>query len=973
MSSILVINAAGRETRVALVEGGHIAEFYLERKKDKGVVGNIYKGRVVRVLPGMQAAFVDIGLEKAAFLYVSDVVYDPDFARAQFELTEGEHEDAPDVPTELEADAAEAAAHTRGPAVEAEVEELASEAAPQLNESLPRDTVMELAANAPAVPIPQATPAPVEASGEAPAAAAAEPVAPVAPATPEVTEATPVPVAEAAPALDSTGGSGALAAAPAMAMDSGSVSGESVTAAALAVAMLPPEPPPPAATALSEIIPPPAGGDSVPQQAGGDSVPQQAGGDSVPQAGGDSVPAPAARPAEVSGERRTPREAREAREPRAREGREKDREKDKGRRPQEEKRRDKRDEEKEKPKQRRTDKIEDLLKVGQEVVVQISKDPIGTKGARLTSHISIPGRHLVFMPTVDHVGISRRISNEKERRRLRDIVDKMRPPGTGFIVRTVAENVPQEKLESDIRFLIEVWNQVVRRNEKRGGPGLLHPDLDLILRATRDLFAHDVEKLVVDDREEYERILGFVTAQDPALRDRVALHEGDDTVFDAYGIEQELQRATQRKVWLKSGGYLIIDQAEALTAIDVNSGRYVGKKSLEETITKINVEAAKEIVYQLRLRNIGGIIICDFIDMEKAQNRDKVFKSLQEALGRDKAKTNVLRISELGLVEMTRKRVRESIGRMLHEDCPYCDGNGFVKTATTVAYEIFREIRREAPGYKDSTLVINCNAEVARLLQGEERNELRHLMDRYNKSIQVKAQQNYHREQYDIYGRSATGPEHKVASSPGSGDGELAMQQRKPDSNGGGGGYGRQDQGRRGGRDRGERGDRGGGERSGDRGGDRRDDRRDGRRPDRGGDRPRGERGGEPRGDRSGEQRGERGERGGGERGDRGGEQRGGGERGERGGGERGGERGDRGGEQRGGERGDRGNRGGERGERRGGESRGERGDRAERGGEQGSTGGGGSGGGENGGGSTPPPPPASSGGGSESSGGGTA
>jgi Rne/Rng family ribonuclease len=914
MSSILVINAAGRETRVALVEGGHIAEFYLERKKDKGVVGNIYKGRVVRVLPGMQAAFVDIGLEKAAFLYVSDVVYDPDFARAQFELTEGEHEDAPDVPTESEADAAEAA-HVHHPLVaEAEVEELAGEPAVNLSESLPRDTVMELAANAPAVSLPESAPTPAEPVAAAPeepsvapeATTPSEAAAPVEAPAPEAVQAPP---AEASAAgASETAAAVEPVAAPAPSDES-----------AAAVATQPPEPPPASATALSEIIPPPAGA--------------------------ESAPAPAARPAEVSGERRTPREAREAREPRAREGREKDREKDKGRRPQEEKRREKRDEEKEKPKQRRTDKIEDLLKVGQEVVVQISKDPIGTKGARLTSHISIPGRHLVFMPTVDHVGISRRISNEKERRRLRDIVDKMRPPGTGFIVRTVAENVPQEKLESDIRFLIEVWNQVVRRNEKRGGPGLLHPDLDLILRATRDLFAHDVEKLVVDDREEYERILGFVTAQDPALRDRVALHEGDDTVFDAYGIEQELQRATQRKVWLKSGGYLIIDQAEALTAIDVNSGRYVGKKSLEETITKINVEAAKEIVYQLRLRNIGGIIICDFIDMEKAQNRDKVFKSLQEALGRDKAKTNVLRISELGLVEMTRKRVRESIGRMLHEDCPYCDGNGFVKTATTVAYEIFREIRREAPGYKDSTLVINCNAEVARLLQGEERNELRHLMDRYNKSIQVKAQQNYHREQYDIYGRSATGPEHKVASSPGSGDGELAMQQRKPDSNGGGGGYGRQDQGRRGGRDRdrGERGDRGGGERGerGERGGDRRDDRRDGRRPDRGGDRPRGDRGGEQRG---------------GERGDRGGEQRGG-------------ERGDRG--ERGGERGDR----SERGERRGGESRGERG---ERGGERGERGGQGSssGGGNEGGGApaaSTPPTSSGGGGGSEPSGGGAA
>ncbi|NVJ17119.1 Rne/Rng family ribonuclease [Myxococcus sp. AM010] len=920
MSSILVINAAGRETRVALVEGGHIAEFYLERKKDKGVVGNIYKGRVVRVLPGMQAAFVDIGLEKAAFLYVSDVVYDPDFARAQFELTEGEHEDAPDVPDETEAEAAEAAARHAPRHVASEPEDAHFEPAAASTESLPRDTALELAANAPSVTPPGAE-TPAAPAEEAPAAgaeagvaaeSAAQPVTPeqivaVEPSTAAPVEAAPAPVsgeAVAAPSSEPQVTEAAVepaaqvespeaALAVAAASEPAAVAVETPVEAAVEVAEgeatgLPVEPPPPSAAALGDIIPSPA-----------------------------AEGAQAAKPSEVSGERRTPREAREAREPRSRE---KERgEKEKGRRPQEEKRRgDKRDDDKEKVKPRRTDKIEDLLKVGQEVVVQISKDPIGTKGARLTSHISIPGRHLVFMPTVDHVGISRRISNEKERRRLREVVDRLRPPGTGFIVRTVAENVPQEKLESDIRFLIEVWNQVVRKNEKRGGPGLLHPDLDLILRATRDLFAHDVEKLVVDDREEYERILGFVTAQDPALRDRVALHEGDDTVFDAYGIEQELQRATQRKVWLKSGGYLIIDQAEALTAIDVNSGRYVGKKSLEETITKINVEAAKEIVYQLRLRNIGGIIICDFIDMEKAQNRDKVFKALQEALGRDKAKTNVLRISELGLVEMTRKRVRESIGRMLHEDCPYCDGNGFVKTATTVAYEIFREIRREAPGYKDSTLVINCNAEVARLLQGEERNELRHLMDRYNKSIQVKAQQNYHREQYDIYGRSASGPEHKVASSPGSGDGELAMQQRKPDSNGGG--FGRQEQGRRGG------GSGGGRDRGGERGGERNE---------------RGERGGERREGRR--------------------EGRGGGER------PRGGERGDR--SERGGERGERSERGGERSERGG--ERGERGERSERGERRGERGGSqnASGGGESAGGSTPPP---SSGGGSEPSGGTT-
>ncbi|MDC0709654.1 Rne/Rng family ribonuclease [Stigmatella sp. ncwal1] len=864
MGSILVINAAGRETRVALVEGGHIAEFYLERKKDKGVVGNIYKGRVVRVLPGMQAAFVDIGLEKAAFLYVSDVVYDPDFARAQFELTEGEHEDFPEVPTESEAEAAEAAAGDTPAAPDAEVELEVQELAPgELPPPQGEPPALPPEAVAIVAPIVEgASPAQETAPVSAPATEAVPPAAELSITAVESTQIVEAPLETITPPPP-----------PAAAFETAEVAPPAPPEAAVSEAApaapvapspeagpaqaLQAEPPPASATALGELIP-------------------------VPSAPAET-PVPAARPAAATtGERRTPREGREAREPRHREKERDGRDKDKARRPRDEHSRRDKDE---KSKVRKSSRIEDLLKVGQEVVVQISKDPIGTKGARLTSHISIPGRHLVFMPTVDHVGISRRISNEKERKRLREIVDRLRPPGTGFIVRTVAENVPQEKLETDIRFLIEVWNQVVRRNEKRGGPGLLHPDLDLILRATRDLFAHDVEKLVVDDREEYERILAFVTAQDSLLKDRVVLHDGDEPVFDAYGIEQEMHRATQRKVWLKSGGYLIIDQAEALTAIDVNSGRYVGKKSLEETITKINVEAAKEIVYQLRLRNIGGIIICDFIDMEKAQNRDKVFKSLQEALGRDKAKTNVLRISELGLVEMTRKRVRESIGRVLHEDCPYCDGRGFVKTATTVTYEIFREIRREAPGYKDSTLVINCSAEVARQLQGEERQELRHLMDRYNKSIQVKAQQNYHREQYDIYGRSGMGPEHKVASSPGSGDGELAMQ-RRPENGGHGERY-RQEQGRRGG-GRGDRNERGGGDRS-----------------------DRNERGGGDRSDRNGGDRGDRNERSGGDRGDR--NERGGGDRNERG------ERNDRR-EGRRPERGDR-NRGGE---RRGDDRRGE-------------------------------------------------
>ncbi len=649
MSSILVINAAGRETRVALVENGQIAEFYLERKKDKGIVGNIYKGRITRVLPGMQAAFVDIGLDKAAFLYVTDVFYDPDLSRAQFELTEGEHDEAPEAP-----EAPELAEHP---------EEAIGQAPVALEAALPP-----------------------EASAESPVGVSDDAAQP--------TPAPPTPLgdtaADASPPLD-------------------------------------------AAPELTLVAAPPVENERAGELARAESAPAV---EEALAASPPTQPEPSLR-----GERRARERQRYARD-----------DQDRGRSRQDDR-----------SKSRKPARIEELLKVGQEVLVQVSKDPIGTKGARLTCHISIPGRHLVFMPTVDHVGISRRISNEKERRRLREIVDRLRPPGTGFIVRTVAENVPQEKLESDIRFLIGVWNECVSRNEKNPNPGLLHPDLDLILRATRDLFAQDVEKLVVDDRDEYERILGFIGSQDPTLRERVLLHEGDEPIFDAYGIEQEINRAVQRKVWLRSGGYLVIDQAEALTAVDVNSGRYVGKKSLEETITKINVEAAREIAYQLRLRNIGGIIICDFIDMEKASNRDKVFKTLQEALGRDKAKTNVLRISELGLVEMTRKRVRESIGRILHEDCSYCEGRGYVKTATTVTYEIFRYIRREAATYKEPTLVINCSVDVAKLLQGEERQELRELMDRFNKSIQVKAQQHYHREQFDVYGRAA----HEVKAAAG--------------------------------------------------------------------------------------------------------------------------------------------------------------------------------------------------------------
>jgi ribonuclease G len=690
-SSILVINAAGAETRVALVENGAIHEFYLERKREKGIVGNIYKGRVVRVLPGMQAAFVEIGLEKAAFLYVGDVYGDPDFSE-EFELTEGEHPALlPDVPTEQEAEEQEAQHRESVEKVEPAAETLeapAGESVPPLEQP---PAAAELAeAGAPAGEAPALTPIPLtQAVGIEPVPA---PPPLLVPSTPEGAPVEAAPQQVEAPA---EARAASAAAEPAL---------EALTPAPVA-------PAPDAAPVAGQI---------------------------------------AAKPAESPREAREPRE-RERRDRRSRDGREA---RDGRERDRNDHRRNGHGREERK---KESKNIQDLLKEGQEVIVQVAKDPIGTKGARITSHISLPGRHLVFMPTVDHIGISRRIEKESERRRLRDIVDRMRPEGTGFIVRTVAENVEAPKLEADIRFLIQVWNEIIRTKDKVGAPALLHPDLDLILRATRDLFTSEVGKLVIDDREEYERILRFVREQAPHLEKQIELYDREEPIFDAYGIEQELKRASQRKVWLKSGGYIIMDQAEALTAVDVNSGRYVGKKNLEETITKINIEAAKEIVYQLRLRNIGGIIIIDFIDMDKPQNRDKVFKALQEALGRDKAKTNVLKISELGLVEMTRKRVRESVTRMMNEPCSYCDGKGHVRSKVTVAYEIFREIRRDAPSFPEPVLVVNCHPEVARMLQGEERDELRYLMDRFNKTIQVKPQSAYHQEQFDIYGRQDRG------------------------------------------------------------------------------------------------------------------------------------------------------------------------------------------------------------------------
>lgn len=395
--------------------------------------------------------------------------------------------------------------------------------------------------------------------------------------------------------------------------------------------------------------------------------------------------------------------------------------------------------------------IEDLLHEGQNIMVQVAKEPLGTKGARLTSHISLPGRHLVLMPTVNHIGISRRIEDKEERERLKGIIRKIRPGPLGFIVRTVAEDGTEKKLEAETGFLLKLWDNIQGKMEKGTSPGLLHKDLSISLRAVRDLFTKEVDRLIIDSDEEYENIMEFIDTFDPTLKYSVELYEGADPIFDAFGIEIEISRALGNKIWLKSGGYIVIELTEALTAIDVNTGSYVGKRNLEETILKTNLEAVKEIAYQLRFRNIGGLIVIDFIDMEKPSNRERVSMALKEALSRDKAKTNILQISDLGLIEMTRKRTRASLNRLLSNSCFYCEGRGTLKSAKTICYEIFRDLEREYTNPEERGQVyVLVNREIETVLREDEQKAIIDLEKRIGRGIIIIGKKTFHLEQYEI-------------------------------------------------------------------------------------------------------------------------------------------------------------------------------------------------------------------------------
>jgi ribonuclease G len=621
----IVINASALEVRVALLEDGSLTELYLERQQHRGLAGNIYKGKVTRVLPGMQAAFVDIGLDKAGFLHVSDF---HDDVKAVGSIAEVIGED--DVETYPVDGDGEGGDEAKSPQDLQELAELENLEEPSERQTDRQDDRRDYA--------------PDHSQAE----------------RPNVRHA----VQQEEKPRDATR----------------SIEEESIEVENDQLDL----------------------GD----QAAATSVEGEADA-SVPAAAGEAG-APGTKRRRSRRRRRRGGKAHKRR-PRVHE-------------------------------QRSRLPIEQQLHRNQEIIVQIAKEPMGTKGARLTSSISLPGRHLVYMPTSGHVGVSRRIGSAEERARLRAAVKELGRVQGGFIVRTACEGVSKREIQRDANFLTRLWRSILAKSESSPPASILYSDLDVALRTVRDLFSSEIDKLWCDDPETFERIVQFVQHYMPRLRARLAMYQGAEPIFDHFKIEPQIERALDRKVWLKSGGYLVFDQAEALTAIDVNTGRFVGKTNQDETVLRTNLEAAEEVVKQLRLRNIGGIIIVDFIDMSREADRKKVSDVLREALRRDKARASALKISELGLVQMTRKRTRESLEELLTDTCPRCEGRRVVKSVPTLAAEVLRGIHREARRRSgDDMLLVKVHPAVARYLYDHGARDLEALERRVGIKIVLRA------------------------------------------------------------------------------------------------------------------------------------------------------------------------------------------------------------------------------------------
>src|SRR5882724_11416322 len=401
-------------------------------------------------------------------------------------------------------------------------------------------------------------------------------------------------------------------------------------------------------------------------------------------------------------------------------------------------------------------KIEELLKEGQEIVVQVVKEPLGTKGARLTSHVTMPGRFLVFMPTVDHIGVSRKIESREERARLRGIVREFREAHGftgGVIIRTAAGGRPKEDILGDLDAFHKIWTEMRQRNESSRAPAVLFQEQSIVARLLRDLLTEDFQAIRIDNAQEYQRVLELIERIMPSLAPKVKLYAKPYPIFDEYGVQAEIDKALKSKVYLKSGGSIVINQTEALVAIDVNTGRFVGKKTsgrLEDTIVKTNLEAVKEIVRQVRLRDLGGIIVLDLIDMEDRKNRQKVYQAVEQELRKDRSPSKALQVSDFGLIIVTRKRVKQSLERVLTEPCPYCSGTGVIKSSSTICYEILSEVKKVGPDLNGHRLLLRVNPDIARALKEEESAVLRDLRQSTGKEVTVKPDLQLHHEQFDV-------------------------------------------------------------------------------------------------------------------------------------------------------------------------------------------------------------------------------
>ena len=400
-------------------------------------------------------------------------------------------------------------------------------------------------------------------------------------------------------------------------------------------------------------------------------------------------------------------------------------------------------------------KIEELLKADQEILVQVTKDPLGTKGARITSHVALPGRFLVFMPTVDQIGVSRKIDARNERGRLRGIVRRFREEHGftgGVILRTAAAGRPDDDIVADLSYFHQLWTEARQKTEKASAPAVIHREESLVAKLLRDFLSEDFSAIRIDDEDEFKRALRLIERIMPGLVPRMNHYTKDFPIFDEYGVQTEIDKALRSKVWLKSGGYIVVNHTEALVAIDVNTGRYVGKRTgrLEDTIVKTNLEAAKEIVRQIRLRDLGGIIVLDFIDMEERKNRQRVYQVLDQELRKDRSPSKAVQVSEFGLIVVTRKRAKQSLERQLTEPCPYCSGSAVIKATSTICYDILAEMRKLAGDLNGHAVLLRVNPDIARALKEEERGVLRELERVLGRRPRLKSDAQLHHEQFDV-------------------------------------------------------------------------------------------------------------------------------------------------------------------------------------------------------------------------------